>query len=316
MSITAVAVPKTSLVFGITLVTISGAFLASQDAIVKLLLQDYAIPQVAWMRHSLHAIFVTSFLLATSGPKIFHTRVPGLHLMRALVLLSLSLLIYKAFQAMSLAEATVLMFLGPVLVTVLSVIVLHEHIGPRRILSVVLGFLGVAVIIGPKFETLSFAVLYPLAGAFCMASFVLLSRRLSGPTEAKAAFVYLPIIASLCLLPFQPFVWQHLTLNDFFLALCMATLGSIGQVALQSGLSFASASVLAPFLYGQALFASLLSVVFFDDHFGVGFYIGGALIVGSGLAIWWFERDPEPKSPHLCQPDPPAAPTIEKRPNL
>jgi drug/metabolite transporter (DMT)-like permease len=277
--------------FGMILVTISGCFLASQDALVKLLIADLPTAQVAWLRHSLHAIIVTSILLALNGPKIFKTSSLRLHLLRALTLVSLTILMYQAFRAMTLAEATVLMFLGPVLVTVLSVLILKEAIGPRRVFSVVLGFLGVVVIIGPKFETLSFAVLYPLAAALCMAGFILLSRRLSGPSEAKAAFVYLPIIASLCLLPLQPFIWESISLSDFLIALTLASFGAAGQVILQTGLSYASASVLSPFLYGQALFASLLSVLFFDDAFGVGFYIGGLLIVGSGIAIWWFERD-------------------------
>lgn len=283
--------PKAKLAFGISLVTISGAFLATQDAIVKLLIVDHSIFQVAWMRHTLHAIIVTSILLAFNGRKIFKTKSPGLHLARALTLASLTLLIYTGFQAMSLAEATVLMFLGPVLVTVLSVLVLKEQIGPRRFLSVIMGFVGVAIIIGPIFETMSLVALFPLAAALCMATFILLSRRLSGPDEAKTAFVSLPIIASMCLLPMQPFVWTSISLNEFLIALCMASFGSAGQVILQSGLSYASASVLAPFLYGQAIFASLLSVLFFGDVLGFGFYIGGLLIVGSGIAIWWFERD-------------------------
>ncbi|WP_271845520.1 DMT family transporter [Cognatishimia sp. SS12] len=273
------------------MVTISGAFLASQDALVKLLVAENSVFQIAWLRHTLHAVIVTSILLILHGPKIFKTKAPKLHMARAAALITLTLLLYSAFQVMSLAEATVLMFLGPVLVTVLSVLVLKERIGPRRVVSVVLGFVGVTAVIGPIFDAMSFAVFLPLAAALCMATFILLSRRLSGPEEAKTAFISLPILASLALLPIQPFVWSAMSLNEFLITVCLASLGSAGQVLLQTGLSYASASILAPFLYGQAIFASVLSVLFFGDVLGVGFYIGGLLIVGSGIAIWWFERD-------------------------
>src|SRR5690606_14582180 len=59
-----------------------------------------------------------------------------------------------AFTALPMAEAFALIFLMPIFVTILSVLVLKEHVGWRRWSAVVAGFLGVLVVLRPGFREL------------------------------------------------------------------------------------------------------------------------------------------------------------------
>ena len=52
------------------------------------------------------------------------------------------------------AEAFALIFLLPIFVTILSVLVLKEHVGWRRWSAVVAGFVGVLVVLRPGFRVL------------------------------------------------------------------------------------------------------------------------------------------------------------------
>jgi S-adenosylmethionine uptake transporter len=52
----------------------------------------------------------------------------------------------------------------------------------------------------------------------------------------------------------------------------------------------APASVLAPFNYLEIVSATLLSYLVFQDVPGAWKWLGISIIVGSGLYVWWRER--------------------------
>jgi len=54
--------------------------------------------------------------------------------------------------------------------------------------------------------------------------------------------------------------------------------------------AYASASVLSPYLYAQVIFAALFSVFWFGDTLRPTMLAGTALLVASGMYIWWRER--------------------------
>jgi drug/metabolite transporter (DMT)-like permease len=70
------------------------------------------------------------------------------------------------------AEAFALIFLLPIFVTILSVVLLKEHVGWRRWSAVVAGFVGVLVVLRPGFRALGVghlaAAICALAGAVSM----------------------------------------------------------------------------------------------------------------------------------------------------
>ena len=84
--------------------------------------------------------------------------------------------------------------------------------------------------------------------------------------------------------------WQTPEPSTFALLVLIGLVGSIGHFCLVSAFSHASASLLSPFLYSQVLFASAVSVVWFGDPMRWTTLVGTAILVASGLYIWWREN--------------------------
>ncbi|WP_323764843.1 DMT family transporter [Marinovum sp.] len=277
---------------GMGLVALAGCILATQDAAIKEMTARHSPIQIAFVRYGWHAVFVAAFLLATGRRRLYRTRALPLHLARAGLLLVASLSMFVAIAHIPLSQATVIQFLSPLVVTLLSVLFLGERIGWRRITALCLGFCGVLVVIGPRLGGAAppLVWLLPLLSAFGSAGYVLMTRRLSAPSEAAASMALMPVLCFAALLPAQLVFWTPVAPIDMVLLAGLGLTGTLAHVAIQLGMQAAPASVLSPFLYSQVIVASLWGIVFFDDPMSAGFVLGTLLIVGAGLAIWWIER--------------------------
>ncbi len=78
------------------------------------------------------------------------------------------------------AEAISIYFAQPLILTAISALFLGEVIRRRRIIAIVIGLIGVAVILQPSLIIFGWPALLPLATALSMAGYVAITRRLAG----------------------------------------------------------------------------------------------------------------------------------------
>ncbi|MEJ2426989.1 MAG: DMT family transporter, partial [Candidatus Thiodiazotropha sp.] len=122
------------------------------DGVGKWLMQDLSMPQVVWARYFFHTIMGGAVFSLRGGFGFISPRRPGLQLIRAACLMGVTLSLYWAIQRVSLADATAILFIAPVLVTLLAGILLKEPVGIPEWLAVGLGFTGVLFIVRPGFR--------------------------------------------------------------------------------------------------------------------------------------------------------------------
>lgn len=126
--------------------------LTGMDSLGKILMREFAPLQVTWARFFFHTIIV-SLLFYWQGYRHFAvTKAPKTQLLRGLCMVGVNATLYIAIQTVSLAEATAIMYLSPVVVTLLAGVLLGEKLMPRHLLAVSTGFAGVLVIIRPVAE--------------------------------------------------------------------------------------------------------------------------------------------------------------------
>ena len=63
----------------------------------------------------------------------------------------------------------------------------------------------------------------------------------------------------------------------------------VGHYLLIRGLEIAPASRLSPFLYTQIIWATLFGLIFFGQFPDLITIVGAAVVIVSGLYIWWRE---------------------------
>ncbi|MDP9515115.1 EamA/RhaT family transporter [Pseudomonas protegens] len=276
---------------GIALICLAVLLFASHDTLSKYLSAFYPIVMVVWARYVVHTLMMLVVFVPRSGfSAVVRTKRPGLQLLRALCLIGTSLLFTTGLRYIPLAEATAVNFLAPLLVTALSVPFLGERVSRGQWLAVLAGFVGVLIVVRPGGVLFTPAILLPLGSALCFGFYQLLTRKLSGIDSPTTSNFLTGIFNSLIMSALLPFFWSTPSFVHGLFMIGLGTCGMLGHMLLTQAFRHAAPAMLAPFSYGQILFAGLYGYLIFDhtpDRYGL---IGIAVICLSGLAVAWSQR--------------------------
>jgi S-adenosylmethionine uptake transporter len=294
---------------------IAGMFCISiNDVIIKSVSGDYPLHQIVFIRNGIGILFSVLFLHLEGGWSLLRTRRPGLHLLRAVLVVFSNLCFYAAIVAMPLAKATALYFIAPLIVTVLSGPVLGEWVGPRRALAVLAGFGGVLVMLWPQISgqdtDIGWAAVLPLLAAAGYASMAVLTRKLGGESRASAMAIYLQsafILASLAFFavagdgallrdgqsPSVQFLlraWVMPPASDLPALAVLGLLSALIGYTMSQAYRLANAATVAPFEYVLLLFATLWGFAIFGEVPGGFVLSGAALVIAAGAYVALRER--------------------------
>ena len=274
----------------------SVAFIAVVDTAAKYLTDDLHPVQIVWGYST--AIFLHIALYAAwrgaRGPAPFRvlvrTRRPVLQLARAGLLVVTICLLFAGFIWLPIAEATVLNFMAPIFVALLSAPLLGERVDPHRWLAVAAGFAGVLVIVRPGSEIAHIAAFLPLASALSFAGFQLMTRIVSRTDSTLTTVFHTGAGTCLWASLAVPFVWQPISGRQWLGFLVMGTLGTCAHICLVRAFTLAPAALVSPFNYTKLLWVTILGFLVFGDLPGTDTLAGSALIVAGGLYVVHRER--------------------------
>ncbi len=266
------------------------------DATAKYLGQYYPVPQVVWARYMGNFVVVAIYFRTSFVPSL-RSRQPGLQFLRALTQLASASLFFTSLQYIGIAEATAIMDINPVLITLGAGLFLGEYIGWRRILGIIAALIGAMIIIRPGMGVFHPAAILPLIGAFTYAAGALLTRvvRTDGLATSVVWSVLVGTIATSLLVPF---FWQPIQMEHLWAFLIIGLLGAVSQALIVYAFSLAEAGAIAPFGYTSLIWAALWGWLFwgvFPDQWTV---IGAVIIVVAGLYIWSRENMTARKEAH------------------
>ncbi len=275
------------------LMVVAMLFLPGIDAIAKWLTGAISPGQVALSRFLFQVLFMFPLLLRTSGP--WWNRTLWLHAIRGALIAVATLLFFTGITYLPLADAIAIFFVEPMLVTLLSVLLLKETVGWRRLLAVATGFLGALIVIRPTFAEIGWPVLYPVGTAFCFSFYILLTRRMVS-TEDPVRLQFFAGVFGLLVMGIAVSVGSHLgvdmlaavrpTSNQWLLLALLGLIATVCHQVVVIAYRHAPVGVLAPFQYVEIIGATLLGLWLFDDFPDSITWIGIAIIIGSGIYIF------------------------------
>ena len=276
---------------GIGLVSITYLCFALLDAGAKWLVQTLPVLVVVWLRFVSHVAFTAALFVPAEGMALLRTRRPGLQLLRAAMLPTMTAINFWALQYLQLAETGAIQFAVPILIAVLAAPLLGERLDAARWAAIVVGFLGVLVVIRPGTQGFHPALLLSLVNAVLYAMFNLTTRRLAAYDSPEATQFISGLGATLAIAPFALAVWQTpATWLEWMVACVIGISGGLGHYFLALAHRYAPASILGPFLYQQILYMALLGYLVFGDVPDAPMVVGGAIVIASGLTLLWRER--------------------------
>jgi drug/metabolite transporter (DMT)-like permease len=262
------------------------------NASVKYLGQRYPIPELFWARYAGHVAYCLIAFLPRHGRALFATRRPGVQFMRSLLLFGASACYFLGLRTIDLPTASAITFVGPIIVTALSMPMLGERVGPRRWTAVMLGFLGALIIIRPGLQVAQWGAILVLMDAFFYAVYQILSRKV-GSMDAAPVSITLSgcggLVCASVILPFSAIRLPHSPL-DIALFLTLGLWGLLGHFFVIKAVQWGRASIVAPVGYFELVGATLMGWLVFHDFPDGWTWVGAAVIVASGLYITYREH--------------------------
>lgn len=264
-------------------------FMATMDVMAKAVAQDVHVMMAVWARYAGQTAIVTLIFLPGLRA-IARTRYPFLQFARSAFLLLGTSMFFLSLTQLGLAEATAIMDINPILITLGGALFLGEKFGPRRAFGVAAGLVGALIIIRPGTQVFSPAAVLPLVAATGYASFVLITRKVGHDEDPRTSLFYAALLGALATSIVVPFFWETPAPMTIVLMLLIGVAGSLGQFFLIRAVAFAEAGAIAPFSYLGLLIAAFWGMVVFSEFPDLATWIGAAIIVGAGLYVWHRER--------------------------
>ena len=123
-----------NVVVGISCAVGGAVALSLNDLFIKQLSGGYALHQVILVRAFVGVAFILLYMRVTGlHMASLRTSLPRLHLIRASIVMLSNVTYFLGLAAMPIADAAAIGFVAPILVTLISVVVLGEKVGPVQV---------------------------------------------------------------------------------------------------------------------------------------------------------------------------------------
>jgi len=294
--------PHAAVLAGIGLMLVGIFFFALNDTLGKWLIATYSVGQLLLIRSIAALVLLLPFIgrdvrAFTRAPR------PGIQVLRAAFATLEVACFYWALAYMPLADVMTFYLAGPIYVTAMSPVILGEHVGWRRWLAVIAGFIGVAIALNPTGAALTPAAFVALVGSFSFSLLMVTTRLVRGTsdtvlvtTQTVGALLFGAVVA--------PFTWTPINWRDGALLVLLGVTAMVAHVCINRSLKLAPASTVVPYQYTTIVWAIVLGYIFFGDvpHFAM--LAGAVTIIAAGIYIFVREQAVLRRPPVMV--DPPA----------
>ncbi|HTM60045.1 MAG TPA: DMT family transporter [Burkholderiales bacterium] len=276
---------------GIGLVSLAYLLFTLLDGSAKWLVHSMPVIMVVWLRFVMHALIGGAVLFPLRGLALVRSRHLKWHAVRALMFVTMTGVNFWALQYLQLTVTSSIFFTVPIVIALISASILGERLDAGRWIAILAGFAGVLAIVRPGSAEFHPAMIGSLINALIYAVFMLMTRRLAA-YDSPETIQYLPAVgAAVLLTPFAIAAWEWPdTALEWTVACLLGVFGALGHHLLALAHRYAPASVTAPFLYQQVLYMAVFGYVVFGDVPAPAVGIGAAIVVTSGLYLFYRER--------------------------
>lgn len=284
------------------------AVFSVQDLILKHLSGTYPLYEAMVLRSLTALPFLLVLVHLGGGLRTLVT--PGWRIMlaRGFVMFAAYTCYYLALAALPLATTVALYFTAPLFITLLSVLVLAERVGPRRWSAVAAGFGGVVIMVRPGSDLFDWAALLPLVSGLSYGIAMIAARRL-GATETAAALAFWGNLVFLgCALVMTAVLgggdfaredhaslafllrgWVAPGLGDLGLMMACGLIAAAALTLLTQAYRVSESNLVAPFEYTAMIWGVLYGWLFWRDWPDALGWAGIAVIIGAGLYVLYRE---------------------------
>ncbi len=273
---------------GIFWMLITGFCFVAVTALVKHGAQDLPAAQAGFLRYIIGLVFLLPLVRPILAARLT-TRQLWLFSIRGVAQALGVILWFFAMTRITIAEVTALNYLSPVYITIGAALLLGERLAWRRILAVVVAFVGMLIILRPGFREVGMGHIAMLGTAVLFAASYLIAKKLTGEVTPQVIIGMLSLTVTIGLAPFAAAVWETPTWAEIGWMSAVAFFATAGHYTMTLAFAAAPVSVTQPVTYLQLVWASLLGLLVFAEPLDAWVVLGGTIILGSVVFITFRE---------------------------
>lgn len=273
-----------SILVGTLLATLAFACLAIMNALAKEASYTTPVPVIIFFQNLFCLLAVIPITMFQGWENLKTARI-GLHVLRAAAGTGAWMGLFLAITLIPLTDAVLLTYSAPIWIPLIAWILHGRKAGGVVWVAVVIGFVGIALVLHPTSNMLTWGV--PLAlGAAILLALGLMSIRWLNKTEPNVRILfYFFLLSTLCILPVALLNWKTPNPSAWIYLLGIGVGQLSSQVFLIKAYKYASAMTLAPIIYTIILFTVLINWVVWHQTPSLTEALGMSLIILAGIIV-------------------------------
>ncbi len=309
---------------GILFLLLAALINSLQSVAIKWIGGNYSVLEIVAVRSLIALPLTLLFFRLEGGEGLPATRLHKLEFIRGAFLFLSYTTYMMGLAALPLAEIESIRISGPLVITILSVVLLGEKVEPRRWAALILGLIGVLLIVRPGSANFNQGTVFILISVLFYAFNVMVTRTLRA-TDSSATMAYYstliylaatlivsPVTAAIGEIPhanpsiaFLFHTWTVPTALDLIIMVGLGFIWAGWMYFMTHAYSVAQASAIAPFEYASLPINVMWGFLIWREVPTLTTVTGACLTLLSGMYILYRERTVTGNALVADEPTPP-----------
>jgi len=272
----------------IILISLSTLFEIMMFTVLRIVQSDINVYTTSFFRFFFSLIILIPYIFYT---KFYFIKTNNIkkHLVRSSLNLPAMYLTFGALTMIPLEKINAIHFLNPLFVSIFAVIFFKEKIYIYRVISLILGFVGIIVVIRPGLIPLEIGSFMVLGSTVLWALCIIITKDITKEESAINILIFQCIFMSLFTFIIAYFNWELPSSDQLMLLFLSALFGNVFHLMINHSFKIADLTLTAPFRYSVLIWGSLFGFLFFNEIPDLFTWIGGTIIFLSILILTYFE---------------------------
>lgn len=197
---------------------------------------------------------------------------------------------FYAVTKMNLSDATMIFNMTPFFVTLFAVFFLGEKILKIEYYSLVLAFIGVLLVIHPKFNIGIIPGLIGLLGAACAGGAYTLVSHINKEESPATIVFYFTFISVIITIPFMAYNFIVPNFKELLILIAVGIFATIGQFMVTLAYKYGKSNEVAIYNYTSIIFSILIDYFIWSEIPDKWSIIGSTILITTGINLYIQKR--------------------------
>jgi drug/metabolite transporter (DMT)-like permease len=239
--------------------------------------------QIMEMRSVLGFVLLWPLLHASGGLAAMRTGRLGRQVARNTVHYAAQFGWFLALTMIPIAQVVAIEFTMPIWTALLAVAFLGERLGAARVVAVVLGLVGVAVIVRPGLEHVDPGQLIALAAAVGFAISIILVKSLTATESVVSIIFWMLVVQSVIGIVPAAMVWRTPTAQVWPWIGVIALCGTYSHYCMAQALRHADATMIVPMDFLRVPLTAVAGWLVYNERIDLFTVVGAGLVLVANL---------------------------------